>query len=271
VRDTQVREDIPHLVDQSDPISSFAARVLDVLVERSRPSAGAIRRDLVHALADGMVTQDEARIEATLRSFRKACISPAAMSDIYVPAAARLLGTEWSGDRMGFSEVTIATARLQALVRAIGTRWGGDVAHVPGRRSILMIVPDQHHHTLGAVVATGQLRRLGLSVCLRLGPSRAELIKLLLTRTFDAVMVSVGHSDRLEASRKVVESVRGFAPAGMPVIAGGAVETSHVELKAQTGVDLVTCDIGEALAFCRLQTVGAADLCVDDGSLLRLR
>jgi NAD(P)-dependent dehydrogenase (short-subunit alcohol dehydrogenase family) len=85
------------------------------------------------------------------------------MADAYIPAAAQHLGSNWVSDRLCFAEVTIATARLQALVRAIGTRWGGDPAHLPGRRSVLMIVPDTEQHTLGAVVATGQMRRMGLS------------------------------------------------------------------------------------------------------------
>lgn len=259
--DTHVRDDRARLPDGGDPIAIFAARVLDVLVDRSRRTSSTLRPDLVLALADGMVTPDGDRVEETLAAFRRACISPEAMADTYIPAAARHLGLHWASDQLCFAEVTIATARLQALVRAIGTRWGGDPVHLPGRRSVLMIVPGAEHHTLGAVVATGQMRRMGLSVCLRLGPERSEVIDLLRSRVFDVAMLSIGHGERLEVSRKLVDTLRTFGPRGMPILAGGAVLAARTDVVARTGVDYVTHDLGEALTFCGcapLVPVGAA-------------
>ncbi len=254
--DTQVRDSKACFPDGSDPISAFAAGVLDVLVDRNRRTTSALRRDLVVALSEGMVAQDEMRIGATLREIRRACISPSAMADTYIPEAAALLGAYWATDRMGFSDVTIATARLQALVRAIGTRWGGDATHVPGRRSILMVVPEGEDHTLGAVVASGRLRRMGLSVCLRLGPSRTEVMEILRTRSFDAAMISIGHGQQLEAPRKMVNTLRCFGPRGLPILVGGSADASGADLVAGTGADFATQDLGAALAFCGLAGVG---------------
>jgi methylmalonyl-CoA mutase cobalamin-binding subunit len=248
--DTHVRDDSTRLPDGSDPIAIFAARVLDVLVDRSRRTSSTLRPDLVLALAEGMVTPDSDRIEETLAAFRRACISPAAMADVYIPAAAQHLGAHWAVDRLCFAEVSIGTARLQALVRAIGTRWGGDPAHLPGRRSVLMIVPEAEQHTLGAVVATGQMRRRGLSVCLRLGPDRSETVELLRSRVFDVAMLSIGHGERLDVSRKLVDTLRTFGPRGMPILAGGAAAAGRPDLADRTGVDYVTQDLGEALALC---------------------
>lgn len=211
-----------------------------------------MRHDLVAALAVGMVTQDEARIEEALRSFRRACISPWAMADSYIPEAARHLGAAWAADRMDFSEVTIATARLQALVRAIGTRWGVSGTSGLERPTILMVVPEDQDHTLGAVVATGRLRRMGYSVCLRLGPERREIAQLLRERVFDAAMLSIGHGERLDISRKLVETIRTTGPDGLPIVVGGANELGQPALLAATGADLATSDLEEALVYCGL-------------------
>jgi methylmalonyl-CoA mutase cobalamin-binding subunit len=241
---------MPRLSEEGDPIASFAGRVLDVLVDRSRRSSSTLRDDLVATLAEGMLHQDEQQLEAALRAFRRACISPSAMAETYVPAAARLLGSDWACDRMGFADVTIGTARLQALVRAIGTRWAGDSTLAPGFRTVLMIVPERHDHTLGAIVATGQLRRMGLSVCLRLGPGRRELIDLLRTRIFDAAMISVGHSERIDLVSAVVDTLRAYGPRGMPILAGGPVPLAAEELKRRTGADFVTSDLDLAVSYC---------------------
>jgi methylmalonyl-CoA mutase cobalamin-binding subunit len=243
---------MPRLSEEGDPISNFAVRVLDVLVDRNRRTSTSLRHDLVVRLAACVAGRDGPGIDSTLRAFRRACISPATMADLYVPAAARLLGAEWLSDETGFCDVTIATARLQVLVRGIGTRWEGDAVHLPGRKTVLMLVPEGHDHTLGAVVAAGQLRRMDLSVCLRLAPTRRELTDLLRSRVFDAAMISVGDAGRLEVCRKLVETLRVFAPRPLPILAGGSALVEPEELKRRTGVDYVTSDLADAVAFCGL-------------------
>jgi hypothetical protein len=103
---------------------------------------------------------------------------------------------------------------------------------------------------LGAIVATGQLRRMGMSVCLRLGPDRPEVIELLRTRIFDLAMVSIGSESRLDPARRLVDTLRSFGPKGIPVLAGGAALGQGGSVRALTGVDFATQDIGKALAFC---------------------
>lgn len=250
--DTQMMERPDRALGGADTIQGFAARVLDVLVSRSRRTTAALRDDLVIALAEGVVTQDEALIDRTLAEFRRGCISPSAMADLYVPAAARMLGTQWSCDTMSFAEVTIATARLQAMVRAICTRWGTDFPTTAGRKSVLMVVPQGEDHTLGAVVATGQMRRMGLSVCLRLRPAPGEVAELLRTRNFDAAMISMAQVDRFEGCRKLVGVMRKHGTPGLPVVVGGAIVQSGKDMLALTGADLVSGDAAEALGFCGL-------------------
>ena len=192
-----------------------------------------------------------------MRDFRRACISPAAMAEVYVPAAARLLGSEWAADSMCFADVTIGAARLQALVRAIGTRWGGDRTHIPGRRSILMLVPECEDHTLGAVVATGKLRQMGFSVCLQLGPTTREVGRMLRARVFDAAMLSIGSGDRLDIRGDLSKRCAFSGRRRCPLLSAGRCMMSAAELKVAMGADLVSSDLTEALAFCGF---GAADL-----------
>jgi methylmalonyl-CoA mutase cobalamin-binding subunit len=238
--------------DGPDAIQGFAARVLNVLVSRSRRTSMPLRDDLVVSLSEGVVTQDQALIDRTLAEFRRGCISPVAMADLYIPAAARLLGTRWACDSMSFAEVTIATARLQAMVRAISTRLGTDFPAASGRRSVLMVSPQGEDHTLGAVVATGQMRRMGISVCLRLRPSAGEVAELMRTRNFDAAMISMASVERLEACARLVGLMRKFGAPSLPVVVGGAITLSGRDIVSLTGASLATADAGEALGFCGL-------------------
>ncbi len=260
--DTRMMDRPDFALEGSDAIQSFAARVLNVLVARSRRTSMPLRDDLVVALSEGVVTQDQALIDRTLAEFRRGCISPVAMADLYIPAAARMLGTQWACDGMSFAEVTIATARLQAMVRAICTRWGNEFSTVSGRRSVLMVVPQGEDHTLGAVVATGQMRRQGISVCLRLRPSAGEVAELMRTRNFDAAMISMANVERLEACARLVGSMRKFGAPSLPVIVGGAItlagSLSGRDIEAQTGASLATADAAEALEFCGLTRLPGA-------------
>jgi methanogenic corrinoid protein MtbC1 len=250
MRDTHASKDVAWRSDGGGAIASFAVRVLDGLVERSRVTSARLRPDLVHALIQSMVTTDQAHAEAALAAFRRACISPVAMAERYIPAAARHLGSGWATDHLSFAEVSIATARLQALVRAIGIRWGGTATQPQDHRCVLMIVPAGEQHTLGAVVATAQLRRMGMSVCLRLGPDRAEVSELLRTRAFDIAMLSIGHDKRLDSVARLVETLRVFGPRGLPLAAGGAVVADGADVVARTGVDFMAQDLAQALALC---------------------
>lgn len=253
--DTQMRYRSERPAEAGGVIEGFAARVLDVLAGRGRRSSPSLREDLVVSLAEVMVTQDEQRIEATLADFRRSCISPDAMTDLYVPEAARYLGSRWCSDDMSFAEVTIASARLQAMVRAIGTRRGTESANPDDRApvvSVLVVVPAAEHHTLGAIVATDQMRRAGLSVCLRLGPKPGELADLVRSHPFGAVMVSAGHGDGLDGVRKLIAELRGACPKEIPVAVGGPAVLTGKDVVRLTGADFASEDVGKAMAACGL-------------------
>jgi methylmalonyl-CoA mutase cobalamin-binding subunit len=73
-------------------------------------------------------------------------------------------------------------------------------------------------------------------------------------------MLSIGMGDRLETSKKLVETLRTFGPRKLPILAGGASVMGDVELKQGTGVDFVTSDLAGALEFCGFGTTHPSDL-----------
>ena len=174
------------------------------------------------------------------------------MSD-YIPAVARRLGKEWDDDLRGFVDVTIGTARLQAVLRHLTSappvRASGSAVRV------LVAVPEGEDHTLGAMVVASRLRRDGHNVCLRLQTPLRELTGLARTCKFDAVLVSAANVERLGPLTALVGSLKDALPDGSPVLLGGALTTREGDFAAETGADAVTADIDTVVD--RLQAIDA--------------
>ncbi|WP_342077604.1 cobalamin B12-binding domain-containing protein [Yoonia sp. SS1-5] len=203
--------------------------------------------------------------EAALSADREACVEvmkdalhgglrPEDMADLYIPALARDMGQDWCEDQLGFAQVTIGVSRLQSMLRDLGPAWSADSVAHPAAPAIMLVVPEQAHHTLGAMVLAGQLRRKGLSVRLVLGMRRTELVKLVELASFDAVFISASCGERLETLRRIVDVIGVAASRRPPVVIGGSIldVEDKENVTALTGADYATGCPDEALRLCGL-------------------
>ncbi len=243
---------IPHALGEADGVINFAAQVVAMLAARGGKADSEPRADLLDALIAAVVLGEQPKLDEVLRELKRQRITVEVLADIYIPAAARKMGDAWTSDELSFADVTMAAARLQVILREIGAAWVADGGAIADGGSVLMIVPDREQHTLGAMVALGQLRRMGISVCLRFWPDRQELRNLLTMRHFDGMFVSIANREKLEVSSVLVHAVREFGPAGLPIIVGGAIMEHGGDVVTQTGADAATDDIHVALQACGL-------------------
>lgn len=180
---------------------------------------------------------------------------PEDLADFYVPALARDMGDQWCVDQLSFAGVTIGVSRLQAMMRELGPSWASDNTTMPASNAVLLLVPREVYHTLGAIVLSSQLRRMGVSVKLILG-CKPEDIALRLGRTrYQAVFISASCGETLESLRRIVHSIKTSAKTPLPVVIGGSildVETTE-NVTALTGADYATRLPDEALRLCGLQ------------------
>lgn len=243
--------DVPRLAArEGTEVTRFATKIMSlVAASRAQVDEGRLTESLLDGLIVAALDGRDARIEAMLATFRRARITDWQLVDDYIPAAARRLGLGWYHDTMSFSEVTVGPARLQALLHNVGSGVLADQAPVlpwgPTGRTVLFLVPGAEQHTLGALVATNQLRRSGVSVCLRFVGSRGELAHLLAARSFDAAMVSVACREHVALVRNLVQSLRAIT--SIPIVVGGAVMVNSDDLISGTGADLVSLDPVAAL------------------------
>lgn len=232
-------------------IARFALQVMSILVGDGAHLHRPPREDVLALMVRGAMTGDPEVLARLTGEFRRHRIPPEAAVDVYIPAAVREIGDAWHEDVIDILDATVAVARLQNLVREFSRNWRADGAGREG--SVLMVVPEGEPHTLGAMIATAQLRRRGVSVSLQLAPSRASLEERLASRRFDALFLSVGNHDSLESASILVKTMERVVRRRIPVLVGGAIPLDMDSVRRAIGADMATRDIGAALDFLGLQ------------------
>lgn len=228
-------------------VSQFATDVVARLVARDVVGGPVLRDSLVQRLVDAVRSSDPGAFETLKPELKRARISAATLADVYIPEVARRLGIGWEEDLISFAEVTMGTARLQAILREIGKEWVADDAGPQAGMTMLFILPSGEQHTLGALVAAGWLRRQGISVCLRIAPSVSDLTELLSTRNFDGAMISIACDDKVDACARTVKTLKNASTNALRVAVGGAIMEWGADAMAATGADIVTNDLKAAL------------------------
>ncbi|MDP2084865.1 MAG: cobalamin B12-binding domain-containing protein [Gemmobacter sp.] len=228
-------------------IAQLALHVVAIMVGDAPGGRQPVREDVLRLLVRGASTGDPHVFEKLAAEMRRLHISAECMVGDYIPAAVAQIGEEWHSDRIDILESTIAISRLQNLLRELGRAWSADAANPQMLGSVLMVVPDTEQHTIGAMIATTQMRRAGVSVAVQLLSSPRTLEELLRQRRFDAIFFSVGNFDSLEACRKLVTAARGVVGTSVRFAVGGAVPADLDDLRRITGADFATRDVCVAL------------------------
>lgn len=217
--------------------------------------------DHLCALAEALGGSDGLFQERISRIQRLYGVSAETIIDIYIPALARELGEDWTNDRRSFAEVTICMSRLAMLVRELTRGVTADSVAPWDAPVVGMILPENEQHTLGAAVAASRLRRAGVSVQIMAGRSIQDIIDSVERLHLDMIAVSIGTTDRLENTRKLVKMLRKNIRNLPPIVAGGAVSGNKRELVAYLDVDHVTSDPIEALRKCALTAIRSSNPC----------
>ncbi len=231
----------------TDGVAHFAAEVLARLVKSEAVAGSVLNETLVLRLMRAVSTGDPEAFGTLRADFKRARVSAAVLADHYIPEVARRLGKGWAEDCVTFADVTMGTARLQAMLREIGQDWYADSAGAAVGPTLLVIIPEGEHHTLGAMVLAARLRRSGVSVSLRIGDPPPVLATFVRDRSFDAALISVACHEKLETSARLVKTLKDATKGRLKIALGGAVLATGEYCASNTGADVVTNDIEAAL------------------------
>lgn len=235
-------------------VTNLAERAIAMMASKRQQGREPFSERLIARLIAAARDRNDAAVQGAVTDILNSGIPTDEVLAFYIPEAARRLGDGWCEDGLSFADVTIGTARLQRALRliAVGPRAAPDAGAT--KNSVLLVVMEGEHHTLGAMVLAEQFRRFGISVRLLLGEGAGRVIQTVATGDFDAIFLSVGSAAKLAEARGLVEKVRSAKGRSTPVVVGGAVGHSVEDVTKATGADYSATDPHEALRLCGLKT-----------------
>ncbi|QPH53442.1 cobalamin B12-binding domain-containing protein [Pontivivens ytuae] len=236
-------------------MSALAELALTMVAgEQFSPSTPEFERT-VRALCESLVQPDEARHRAQIDQLLRSGVSVDEVLGLYIPAAARLLGTDWVEDRLNWAAVTIGSAHLQRQVRRLSAHPLRDAPATETGQTVLLVTLEGDQHTLGACLAADGMRQAGLRVQMAMGLSAEEVAAIATARPLSMIGLSLGSAKMQPEAERLVAMLHGSMKERCPIVVGGAVASPDVNVKSLVGVDLITSDMSEALEFCGLPTM----------------
>lgn len=230
---------------------SLASQALSVLASRRSAVDARIAETMIQRLEHAVLDRNPERRMSVLAELRAAGIPDVQIAEDLIPLVAQRLGDAWCEDNMSFADVTIGSARLQALVRDLGAPDPDPLARNVG--SVAVIVPEDETHTLGAMVLTSRLRRQHVSVRLFLGTEESEVLLAIGRTRYDAILISASHSQKLAKIDRFVNKIKRAVRSQTPVIVGGSVVERGIAVEKHVRADYITSNVDEALKKCGLK------------------
>jgi len=237
-------------------LTQFAFRVVSELRRNTQIETGVPQDDVLSLLLRHALNGNTEPLGSLYNEMKRRGIAAEEIIDTYFPAAITRIGNEWHEGDLDILQATLRMSRLQALLRELGRAWVSDSVGGPGGPRVLLALPGGEQHTLGAMIAANQMRRIGVSVCVCLVPNPSLLEQKLLNNRFDAVFVSASNRSCLASCVELVKKIRGLPLGDLPVVLGGGILKElqeDMDLKAlanHVGADLATSDVTKALAVC---------------------
>jgi hypothetical protein len=126
------------------------------------------------AMAYALCDEDDAAASALVEDLLEAGVPVTDLCLDHLAPAARRLGDLWDRDRIPFTEVALATARIQSILRRLPP--GRMMPPATHARSAVFIAVPGEQHTLGVMMAADLFRRSGWDVGLMIGLTHDELM-----------------------------------------------------------------------------------------------
>ncbi|NKX43207.1 cobalamin B12-binding domain-containing protein [Roseicyclus persicicus] len=170
------------------------------------------------AMAYALCDEDDAAASLLVDDLLDAGVPVEEICLDHLAPAARRLGELWDRDRLPFTEVALATARIQSILRRLPAGRGNPGA-ADGRGAIFAAVPGEQH-TLGVMMAADLFRRGGWDVSLFIGLSHDELLARLSRDDRPVIGLSCSGDHSYPALRRLLAALAKARPDAQILLAG---------------------------------------------------
>ena len=205
-------------------LSSFAETALARLCAETRPgdSGGDARAILgdpcAAAMAYALCDEDDRAASLLVDDLIEAGLAVDDVCLDHLAPAARRLGDLWDRDKLPFTDVALASARIQAILRRLRAGHGSmRASHARG--AIFGAVPGEQH-TLGVMMAADLFRRSGWDVSLMVGLSHDEMIQRITRDDRSVIGLSCSGDHSYPALRRLLAALAKARPEAEILLAG---------------------------------------------------
>jgi methanogenic corrinoid protein MtbC1 len=164
----------------------------------------------------------------------------------HLAPAARCLGEWWETDRLPFTDVAMATARIQSMLRRMPMGRGYLCGPSDGNGAVFCAVPGEQH-TLGVMMAADLFRRHGWDVGLLLGLEHTEILDRLERDDRDVIGLSCSGAHSVNALERLMIALRKQRSEAR-IILSGQIATDDDALSRLPTPDAVVASMEEAQA-----------------------
>lgn len=170
-----------------------------------------------------------------------AALPPTAMKVMLLEAVARELGKNWSCDAASFIDVTIASARLQAIAQALTTEAARDRSGSKAPFAVIFLPVDEQHSLMSYL--TGALfQALGWQQQVVPHESLSEFEFAKVVTQADVVCIAWSTAYLKSNAIQLINDIKLYSSQKtLPIIAGGAATLDFIDPLVEMGVDCI-CD-----------------------------
>lgn len=203
------------------------------------------------ALANALCDEDDDTADLIVFDMIDAGVSVEEVCLDHLAAAARRLGEMWDTDRLPFTEVALASARIQSILRRLPPArmpvWSGRM-----QGAVFCAVPGEAH-TLGVMMAADLFRRSGWDVGLLLGLEHDDIVARLENDDRSVIGLSCSGSHSWTALMRLIDTIRDVRP-DAHLMVSGQIATQPERVAALPPVDaLVACFADAQAEMARLE------------------
>lgn len=192
----------------------------------SAETRDALGSPMVTALAHALCDDEDETADLIVDDMIAAGLSVEEVCLDHLAPAARRLGEWWDKDRLPFTDVTLASARIQTMMRRMSQAAPRN-RHAPHDRGAIFVAVPGEQHTLGVMMAADLFRRKGWDVGLLVGLSHDNLMARLVRDDRAVIGLSCSGDHSCAALARLMEALRRRRPDARLILSGQIVRNAE--------------------------------------------